>query len=412
MTTYNDYIASKRLYTVNNGFSSDGCNSICMSTPGPLYDGDYARGMTMYIPGPTGPSGDVYISYFTKIFYAKSLFNNCIIGIKIDDSLAYLPGMYVKVQTVIDPEDDELKYFYGTVHSYDRASGVLVIHTVEHISDNFPYGINKEYVVNIDNTGPPVELQSTLNQTIVDNTMPTKPIIGLVDDVIIGSSLTFSQAEGTKISYGNIGTEMGFIINDNIQVDKLFFTNSGDKYITHSGTSFAINDAISLVGNTTIGNINEEGSGTVITRLPQNATTDNSFAVRMSTIPIGNVNHGIQKWQLFASTSTAKQKTNIETLPDSTSILDVRPVSYNPISTITGKQSKTHIGFIAEEMAQNELGNYFVIRDEDGSPKSIQYELLIPLYASAMRSLRSRVGDLENMIAEQGKKIEELLSHL
>lgn len=410
MTSYNDYIASKRLYTVNNGFSNDGCNSICMSTPGPLYDGDYARGMGMYIPGPMGPPGDTYISYFTKIFYAKSLFNNCIIGIKIDDSLAYLPGMNVKVQTVLDPANNELKFFYGTVHSYDRASGVLVIHAVEHISDNFPYGINKEYVVNIDNTGPPVELQPTPNQTTVDNTWPSKPIIGLVDDVIINGSLTFSQATNQrKINYDNIvSSDTGFIINDNMQVSKLFFTNSSDKCITHNGTKFHINDALLISGSTTIGNIAVEGSGTVITRLPQNNTTENSFAVRMSTIPNG----GIQQWQLFANTSTAKQKTNIETLPDSTSILDVRPVSYNPISSITGKQSKTHIGFIAEEMAQNELGDYFVIRDEDGSPKSIQYELLIPLYASAMRALRSRVGELENTVAEQGKKLEELLSRL
>ena len=61
-------------------------------------------------------------------------------------------------------------------------------------------------------------------------------------------------------------------------------------------------------------------------------------------------------------------------------------------------------------MAQNELGNYFVIRDDDGSPKSIQYELLIPLYASAMRALRARVGDLESTVVDQGKKIEELIS--
>jgi hypothetical protein len=83
-------------------------------------------------------------------------------------------------------------------------------------------------------------------------------------------------------------------------------------------------------------------------------------------------------------------------------------VSYNPISPITGEQARKHIGFIAEEMAENELGNYFVIHDEDGSPKSVQYDLLIPLYASAMRALRARCGDLEAVVVLQGEQIAEL----
>ena len=59
-------------------------------------------------------------------------------------------------------------------------------------------------------------------------------------------------------------------------------------------------------------------------------------------------------------------------------------------------------------MAQNELGNYFVIHDEDGSPKSIQYELLMPLYASAMRALRARCGELEATVANLTEQIAEL----
>jgi hypothetical protein len=350
----------------------------------------------------------MYISYFTKIFYTNSLFTNCIIGIKIDAGLAYLPGMNVKIQAVLQPNETEVQSFYGIVSSYDKSDGVLAVYSVSRISTNFPYAISKEYIVNIDNTGPtgpPVSLQATANQTTVNNTTPTQPIIGVASNLIIGNSLTFSAATPTNIlSYGTIGSSQGFTINDNVKVSNLYFTSSADKYISHTGSNFTVNDSITITGNTIIGNTTGTYNS-ILARIPQNAATTDSYAVRMA---YNTAISGIEQWQLFASTSTATQKANIETLPDSTSILDVRPVSYNPISSITGEHERKHIGFIAEEMAQNELGDYFVIHDEDGSPKSIQYELLIPLYASAMRALRARCGDLESVVALQGEKIEEL----
>lgn len=408
MTSYSDYIAAKRIYTVNNGSSSSGCNDICMTSPGPLFNGDCYSGMEYCAPGPTGPPGDMYISYFTKIFYVNRLFTNCIIGIKIDEGLAYLPGMNVKIQAVLQPNETEIQSFYGIVSSYDKSNGVLAVSSVSRISTNFPYAISKEYIVNIDNTGPtgpPVSLQATANQTTVNNTTPTQPIIGVASNLIIGNSLTFSEATPTNvISYGTIGSSQGFTINDNVKVSNLYFTSSADKYISHTGSNFTVNDSITITGNTIIGNTTGTYNS-ILARIPQNAATTDSYTVRMA---YNTAISGIGQWQLFASTSTANQKANIETLPDSTSILDVRPVSYNPISSITGKHERKHIGFIAEEMAQNELGDYFVIHDEDGSPKSIQYELLIPLYASAMRALRARCGDLEATVALQGEKIAEL----
>ena len=117
---------------------------------------------------------------------------------------------------------------------------------------------------------------------------------------------------------------------------------------------------------------------------------------------------GITQWQLFASTSTKREKANITTLPDDSSILNVRPVSYNPILPYTRTQDELHIGFIAEEMAEHELGNKFVIHDEYGNPKSIQYELLIPLYASAMRELKTRIIALETTVLTLSTKIQQM----
>ena len=409
MTSYSDYIAAKRIYTVNNGSSFGGCNDICMTSHGPIFNGDCSSGMENCAPGPTGPPGDTYMSYFTKIFYTNRLFTNCIIGIKIDQGLAYLPGMNVKIQAVLLPSETDIQCFYGIVSSYDKSNGVLAVYAVSRISTNFSYGISKEYIVNIDNTGPtgpPVSLQATANQTTVNNTTPTQPVIGIANNLILGNSLTFSSANPANIiSYGSIGTSAtGFTINDNVKVSNLFFTSSADKSISHTGSNFTVNDDITITGNTIIGNTTG-AYNSILARIPENAATTDSYTVRMA---YNTAISGIGQWQLFASTSTAKEKANIETLPDSTSILDVRPVSYNPISPITGEQARKHIGFIAEEMAQNELGNYFVIHDEDGSPKSIQYELMIPLYASAMRALRARCGDLEATVALQGEKIAEL----
>ena len=209
MTSYNDYIAAKRIFTVNTGLVS--CNNDVYNS-GSLYNGSPYGGID--IPGPTGPPGDTYISYFKKIFYANSLYGNAIIGIKIDSGLAYLPDMNVKIQAVLIPPETELQYFYGSIQSYDKSNGVLVLYNVSNISTNFPYGISTEYIANIDNTGqqgpqgPPgtsVVLQATEHQTTVNNTISTQPVVGIASDVIIGNSLTFAAANATKvISYGAI----------------------------------------------------------------------------------------------------------------------------------------------------------------------------------------------------------------
>jgi hypothetical protein len=169
------------------------------------------------------------------------------------------------------------------------------------------------------------------------------------------------------------------------QIDNLFFSTSGNNNISYAVDKFTISDNvdisgnviiskntsifgdITITGNVFLGNMGDLSNSIVYAKLPQMATTLNSYSVRMAYTNIS----GIFKWQLFASTSTKTQKANIATLPDNISILDVRPVTYNPISPFDGELQSTHIGFIAEEMAENELGSYFVIRDEQGVPKSI-----------------------------------------
>ena len=435
MSSYSDYIATKRLYIVNN-ISSNTCNAPCITSPGPLYDGGCSTSCSSTgddcCAGPTGPSGDKYLSYFSETFYSNILFTNGAIGVKIDTGLAYLSGMYVRCLLVLLSTEVDSQYFYGKVSSYDESTGVIVINSINRISDDFPYGSTRQFSINIDNTGPTgatgpyggpigptgptgpsggptgptgptVLLVATANQTTVDNTDSSSPIVGLADDVILGNSLTFSSASSSKKLSYSTGSYSGFSINDNLNVSSLYFQSSVDNSITHNGTKFIVTGAMDISGNVGLGNTTGPYNP-IIARLPQSATTTNSYTVRMAyTSDISN----ISQWQLFTCVSSALQKANIQSLPDSTSILDVRPVSYNPI-TPNGELAKTHIGFIAEEMAQNELGDYFVIHDENGVPKSIQYELLMPLYASAMRARRARVADLENTVRIQGKKLAKM----
>jgi len=402
MTSYNDYIASKRLYTVNNIPSN--CNTACILSPGPLYDGSAkcGAGNCEMIVGPTGPPGDKYLSYFTETFYQNILINNGVIGIVVDKQLSYLPGMKVKCQIVLLPTENDNKCFYGVVSKYDTLNGALIISNINNITANFPFGIQKQYSVNVDNTGPPVALQPTANQIDITLDPPETYIFSLSNNTIIGNSITFSNANASKtISYNNIGTTNGFVINDNVEIDTLYLKNSGTNNISHNGSTFLLNGNtdisgnINIYGNAILGNISDDiNYNSVFAKLPQLATSLNSFVVRMALTNIS----GIFKWQLFASTSSKNYKKNIETLPDSTDILNVRPVTYNPLSAINGEMQETHIGFIAEEMAENELGSKFVIRDENGIPKSIQYDLMIPVYASAMRNINTRLKELEQKV--------------
>uniref|UniRef100_A0A6C0JZ83 Peptidase S74 domain-containing protein n=1 Tax=viral metagenome TaxID=1070528 RepID=A0A6C0JZ83_9ZZZZ len=418
MASYNEYIASKRLYAINNIPYS--CNSQCIISPGPLYDGGISTGCGTnnydYYIGPTGPPGDKYLSYFTETFYANVLFENGIIGIVVDKNLAYIPGMRVKCQVVNDVPSNDIVCFYGIVSKYDN--GVLIINNINNISGNFPYNIKTNYAININNTGPSISLENTPNQIDIQTIPPATYKFSLNDNVIIGNSISFSQSNTAKITYDASSSANGIVMNSNMKTDAVYFTASGNKNITHTGTNFIINDNIDISGNanvagnmaingnTILGDISGSIYSSIYAKLPQIATTLNSYAVRMAFTNIS----GIFKWQLFASTSSRKQKANIKILPDSTAILDVAPVTYNPIYQLNGEYQCTHIGFIAEEMAKNELGNYFVIRDETGEPKSIQYELMIPVYASAMRNIRTRVEELEKIVQMQDEKINSILS--
>ena len=101
------------------------------------------------------------------------------------------------------------------------------------------------------------------------------------------------------------------------------------------------------------------------------------------------------QFEIYYSTSSKKYKTNIQTLPDEETILDVRSVSFNALDSSGNALPETCIGFIAEEMEENEIGKHFVVKDYSENVISFSYDYSIAAFASAMRCLRTRIVNLE-----------------
>jgi len=144
--------------------------------------------------------------------------------------------------------------------------------------------------------------------------------------------------------------------------------------------------------------------------------TDSAFLLNDSLkVPLITGTGGVQVYGntsangtivLTSVSSSERYKTNIQTLPDSDSILDIQPVFFYYKDPSGNPVGKRRIGFIAERLAENELGNYFVIRDKEGVVEGIYYELMIPLYASALRFLKTKIIDLEKVLQDLKDEIE------
>lgn len=108
---------------------------------------------------------------------------------------------------------------------------------------------------------------------------------------------------------------------------------------------------------------------------------------------------------LHYKTSSLRYKTNIEVMQDNEELLKINPVFYNYKVVEENTYPQKCMGFIAEEMEKNELGNFFVIRNDDDSCETIDYSTLITLYASALRSIQTTItnmtSDIENLKEKQ-----------
>lgn len=97
----------------------------------------------------------------------------------------------------------------------------------------------------------------------------------------------------------------------------------------------------------------------------------------------------------YVSSSIATKK-NVEPLQLTLdSILAAEPVQFNYKSEEDG--SPKHAGFIAEQLVEAGLGGY-VSFDEDGSPKTVNYEMFVSALQSVVRYQASQITNLEDRI--------------
>jgi hypothetical protein len=227
-----------------------------------------------------------------------------------------------------------------------------------------------------------VGIQGTTGQSLIlatdaDNnlTFPTTTKVSLaasigsvtsISGITITGDLTLTSGGNLNLSYGQ-----GIYFLNASNVPYLFQHTSG------ANNSFALQDSISV----------------------PLSTASEPVLVYGSTNAIGTS-------ILYYVASSERYKTNILPISDNDDILNVQPVYFNYKDASGNIQYPKRIGFIAEEIAENEFGNYFVVRKPTGEVDGINTELMIPLYASAMRLLKLRINDLEKVLQDLKDEME------
>lgn len=131
MSSYNDYIASKRIFVTSNVTLT---NQSQPQATGSLFNANNVNNNNIVNNTIVANSGsNNYICYVNEIFYPNVLFDNAIIALQLTKGLSYLPGVNIVCQTnVIDVVD--INYFYGSVKQYDAESGIMLIQYINNIS--------------------------------------------------------------------------------------------------------------------------------------------------------------------------------------------------------------------------------------------------------------------------------------
>lgn len=228
------------------------------------------------------------------------------------------------------------------------------------------------------------------------------PTSFLNTDTNVSTSLVGSQAtinlvppllNIVNVSTAGLNISSGYLqMNNNGNASKFYFNGNADNFYYDSASTFAMTKPLSVP---------IYKNGPISPPIPSGYIAKGTAA-------------GIALYT--DSFSSLRFKTNIDPLIDNDDILNVQPVSFNYKDASGNPMEEKYIGFIAEEMAKNELGNYFVVRNEDNSCETIDYELLIPLYASSIRVLKVKITtfstELEAFKEDQNVQHNNLLQRI
>ena len=181
---------------------------------------------------------------------------------------------------------------------------------------------------------------------------------------------------------------------------------------TDTGIFFATNEVKVSTGGTTRAEFQTDGKlvmggitpATAIAyslctsgRIESDATYSNT------TASAANVNIS-SSGLLIRSTSSAKYKTNIETMEDSyaDAVLNARPVWFNSTaSDDTAHPEWGYWGFIAEEIHEIDQRLVFYKEDDDGNlePEGVQYDRFIPHLVNLIKRQKQAIETLETKVA-------------
>jgi hypothetical protein len=132
-------------------------------------------------------------------------------------------------------------------------------------------------------------------------------------------------------------------------------------------------------------------------------TNDSSPKIRANGVLSNELTSGYQTVYLHTSTnllgyvsSSITTKKNVEPLQlGIDSILAAEPVQFNYKSEEDG--SAKHAGFIAEQLVEAGLGGY-VSFDEDGNPKTVNYEMFVSALQSVVRHQAAQLANLTSRL--------------
>jgi hypothetical protein len=141
MPSSSDYILAKKIFAIKQNYDMVAQSDDCCY--GPTFIGDCPPS----IPGPPGPSGDRYLTSFTKKIHQYVLDTGAI-GLQLEPNLAYVHGQ--SIYCVHDTATAPFDYFKGTVKTYHPTTGLMHVENIHSVSCNFEYSTERTYKINID----------------------------------------------------------------------------------------------------------------------------------------------------------------------------------------------------------------------------------------------------------------------
>ena len=223
---------------------------------------------------------------------------------------------------------------------------------------------------------------------------------------IRGGELFFSMDDNSNVNYDYIRSDDG-----NFQRPGRFYFCHDEHRASQNGTSVLVAGAIqlsSLTGNqqhpstfpksvgigTTAPN-GWTGGSTVTTHLHLVGTFKyESRPSAASVTALGVDSNGIVR----ESSSSRRFKENITSYEKGLAdVANLNPVTFNYI----GEEGTTLAGLIAEEVDEAGLGEY-VVREEDGAPKAINYGHMMALMTNAIKELKAENDALKARLDAAG----------